>query len=678
MLNFNLGISTKRYTHDLSYHINTTSDFGSCQPTLCQFLSPKDKFVMKDFRQLVRNAVMPNPTFGDIKCVNNFRFVPINTIHPAFEAFISGSNIKTDNQTYKPNKIPQITNSLLVAILALHYSKLRFANIDYNSSLGEYTEFEQHFTIKSDLDISADAVLDFLKNPSPSYNGWPSRLSNDVDFDDKVDKKLTPYNSDFFIFDSKQKKVLLIKLTSAGKRLFKIFKGCGYALDAHNHNPISILPLFAFYKAWFDTYAPQRFHSWQNTSCFGLITFIYDKNIIDEFYTSADEDDDTIPAISNLLEFITELSDCWFTFGDDFFNVHQTEPISNVAYDFNLGLNDSSIKLDKDIPGHSDQVKVPNIDVSDKKSISLVQLQTLQRLTRFLNKNSLIGNRIKEYIRVHFGQNYVNSLWEDADNVANFTTDILLDDIYSTSDTSYQSNGEPLGKRGGKGQGFSNENSFSFESSSFGYLIGMCSVHPNSFYFQGDDSQLYLTDRFDFPSPDFDALGWELTPLATIRDSNGIVNLGEDKITDESFGFVPRYSGLKYKKNLVNGDMSLLSKRSSFISFHLDRFIQDKELVSHSPSDFTIFKHVIPPAGPAWKFLSKYPQLGYFNRIFLNSIGLQEDASEIFPQEGAPDDNFTVQCNCNCFVTNQLKPISESYDTFESSTDNDTTTIKDV
>ena len=105
-MQFNLGISNRRYSHDKSYHVDTTSDFGSFQPLLSEFLNPNDKIVVSDIRQLIRNGVMPAPTFGDIKCVNDFTFVPVSDIFPAYDALISGQSVTTSSRKYIPQSVP--------------------------------------------------------------------------------------------------------------------------------------------------------------------------------------------------------------------------------------------------------------------------------------------------------------------------------------------------------------------------------------------------------------------------------------------------------------------------------------------------------------------------------------------------------------------------------------------
>ena len=48
-----VGVSNKRYTHDLSFDNNTSANFGGCQPLFSQYMMEGDK-LSGDIRQLVR------------------------------------------------------------------------------------------------------------------------------------------------------------------------------------------------------------------------------------------------------------------------------------------------------------------------------------------------------------------------------------------------------------------------------------------------------------------------------------------------------------------------------------------------------------------------------------------------------------------------------------------------
>ena len=84
-----LGTSfNKKYTHNLDFDNNTTMDFGSVQPLLCHYLLPKSD-VNLNYRQLIRLAPMPTPSFARIFAKNYARFVPMTDVVEYHEAFLS-------------------------------------------------------------------------------------------------------------------------------------------------------------------------------------------------------------------------------------------------------------------------------------------------------------------------------------------------------------------------------------------------------------------------------------------------------------------------------------------------------------------------------------------------------------------------------------------------------------
>ena len=674
-MKFSIGTKKKKYRHDTSYNINTTSDFGSFQPILCQYLSPNDSYNVKNFRQLVRNAVMPNPTFGAITCVNKYRFVPMSEIFPQFDALISGKDINSYVVNYKPTEVPTITNSYLVFMLSLLFGRLtgvRFDSVvETNDHLGgfpvesiTFKNVSNSLSFEDFLSFFVAKGLQFNDDKSKSCetffgNGISSALSSTLNFN----------NSDFVLRDREH--FLFIRLSSAGKRLYKVFKGLGYSLDPNSQNKVSILPLFAYYKAYFDAFYPTRHKGWQNTWCFELINTIFEQNL--QFLNINDSKSGFSYHSLILNFFLHELSECWYTYSDDYVSANQVKPLENAQADVNFA------KFGTDgIPGGDLETdgseNIPALKEGSK--VTQVALDTLGRITRFMNKNSLIGNRIKEYVRVHYGEDTVNDMFEDSNDVATFTTDITVDDMYSSSDTlsSDGRTGEPLGKRGGRGDGYSDSNSFKFKANKFGFIIGFTAIYPQNYYFQGDDAQLYMTSRFMFPESTFDSLGYELTPLATIYDNSGLAIDDSDNLSNKSFGYLPRYSMFKTKKNLVNGDMRLRSTRDSFLSFYLDRYIQLKEVYQESDDVAKIVRNDIPDAGVSWRFNLRYPQLCFPNRIFLNSGNTAEEDLRF----SRLDDNFTIQCRVSAEVINSLKPLSQSFDTFDTDVDNTTTSTSNV
>ena len=74
------------------------------------------------------------------------------------------------------------------------------------------------------------------------------------------------------------------------------------------------------------------------------------------------------------------------------------------------------------------------------------------------------------------------------------------------------------------------------------------------------------------------------------------------------------------------------------------------------------------------RYACRYPSIGNCNRIFYNSGSSAHGVSD--GGEPLMDDNFIVQSVFDMRVSDGLKPISISYDTYEEDTDNGTHDVK--
>ena len=685
-MKFSLGINKSRYSHNRDYHIDTTSDFGSFQPCMLEFLSPDDTLSVDDFRQLVRNGVMPAPTFGDIKCVNDFSFVPVRDVFPAFDALVSGQHVNTSQRNYIPSSMPTISSLDLVATLCCsEYSKVSV----FINEAGRLKALNPNDVVYSDINNTLQSAVNDLFSATNRVSAkFPSAVLGNIVYESGSfgsSDFANPLSSDFVLRGKKY--TVCVRLNNAGKRLYKIFKGLGYSLDPLNTNRVSVLPVFAFYKAWYDKYFPARMSNWQSTDCFRLIDLIYSYGYVD-FLNSVNS--------QFWKGFIASLSDCWYTYETDFVSANIDKPASNVSGDVNIPnttMTSASAYSNGIMSPSSGQ---PYVWASNGL-VTSAQLQILSRLTRFVNKNSIIGGRIYEYLKVHFGQDTIDAMFRQSNFLGSFVTDVKLDDTYSQADTLNLSSGtgQALGSRAGLGSGFSNF-SLKYDAPCHGFVIGMSAIYANSSFCQGDDPIIYMLKRFEIPTAELDALGYELTPKAVIYDNGGYADSSRDALYQTSFGYVPTYSKLKYKRNILNGDMSKRSTRDSFLGFHLDRFVIEKSPIFKKEQDgsFSVqsdVKYSVPQAGDAWRYILKYPHLSYFNRIFLNSgslnggvystVGYPDSQSKtiydymVSYDKGNNDDNFTVQCSVNVTLWNKLKPLSISFDTM-SDEDNDSVTVR--
>lgn len=663
-----LGKSTKKYLRNTDFDNNTTMDFGFCQPLFCQFLLP-DSNISVSAKQLVRLAPMPVPSFARVSLVNKFVFVPWSDLCGYYEAMLSNMPY---NGSVVPTQLPYVYNAYLCKCLL-------------DNSFGSVASFyEVDTAVSSPITYKMCTAMDALTYSNSLETQWETELSSHscnkkftltpAQFKDSA---VSPNSADYLVnFVSGKKHVIAaFRYSTRAKHLRSVLIGLGYSLAMQDWSKVIGLPLFAFYKAWFDTYAPKRSVAWTDTPVFKII-----RSVSDDYLPNLCNDEDNMDSI------LHALSDCYYVSNDDFVSVHRST-LDNVSLDkfpfiTELGVSTST----------------PNFTTSQQpysystNALSLISFDVVKRLTRFVNKDSIIGQKMSTWVRNHFGAQVANSLYQDVYQVKTDILPLQINDVFSTADTADSSSqsGERLGSYAGKGIGFG-DTGCRFHSDRHGYLLCISAIVPKSGYFQGNDSSLYGLDRFTLPSADFDALGMEVTPFGFIAGDIGYTDMtatSDDKLDySAGFGFVPRFSGYKFKKNIVNGDMSRRSLIDSMSPYYLDRILQTGDALYQSMADnkfaqIRLFYPSLPKASEQWRYLTKYPWLGDYDRIFYNddvyhgsTSSPVDSPSEDIDGSAARPDNFIVQSLFTMKIQDVLKPLSMSYDTFDEDSDNTSTEV---
>lgn len=680
--NISLGRNTKRYTHDMSADNNTTMSFGFFQPLYTQLMFKGDKISLS-MRQLVRLAPMPVPTFGRMKVLNHAVFVPISDVYPAFDAMLAKVNVHTSAKTYIPTELPKITNSLLVAHLCSYHGIMASWVLASDNKGLTREELTRSTAATRSAELFSSDDVHLADTPTWTTNG--SQM---------YDNTLEIEGCDYVFYSITIKRVIGFKLSTTGKKVYSLLRGLGYSMEISNNNYVSAIPLLSFYKAWFDNYSPKRNLTWSNTTAYELINVMYDNNItsINLLFGST--------SYSRVgFRFLKSLVDCYYSESPDYYSAQTRMPLSNgdvsdntlgVPYYSPDGTNTNDTFVKQEVNYVSNPKMLGNPYIKDQY-ITLPLLQTLQRLSRFVAKDSVIGQRVSTWLRVHFGSDVSNDFFKDSYDIKKLETNCSVNDVFSTADTATSDSGEYLGAFAGKGLGYS-DGKVDYEAPIPGYFMIMSCVVPRSSYYQGDDPSLYGLSRYTLPSPDFDALGLELTPQACMFDNNGIcisksVDPDND-LTGKSFGYMPRFSGFKVKKDIVNGDMVRPSTIDSYSPYHLDKMLLKHHFVTRVKEGggikYNLSYGPMPLADiDTWAYPTKYLWLGNFDRIFYNAgytvLPEHEVDSEGQVMEKAADvidDNFIVQSVFDVRLSNQLKPIKDSYDTFEQDTDNTDINVK--
>lgn len=654
MVKINLGFNKKRYTRDMSFDNNTTFSFGDVQPLYSQFLLPNSDINVSS-KSFVRLSPLKWPTFGRLHLELVSRFVPVSEVFAPFESLLSNIPFSHAGNNFIPSSLPFIDGNIL-ALALFSTCAHTFLNED-----GSIYVFEGGSSSSSPYSILYNLLLGFnLPNDSLFFEHTGSTPLGE--------SPLTFDSADYVIplTVSSKKIFALFRFTSASQRLFKVFKGLGYdpLSDPSSGGFVkpNILPLLAFYKAYFDTYSPVRDMSFLNTKCYALIDYLSANSLSNDFSTL-----EGYTRIYKLFEpfILDELSNCWYVAPDDYISVHTSTPL-NVVKSSSLPVLDGYNNT-VDSTASTASLFTGNVSSPTPDPLSLVALKGLSTFTRYIAKDSVIGQRLSTWMQQHFGADVSNQLFKDAHFVGRHTIPLQISDVMATADTASSdgSSGRDLGAYGGKGLGFGDFN-LKFHASVHGYFFVFASIVPDSRTHQGFDTSLLAKTRYELPTPEFDGLGYEITDKRCLTANNGIF-YDAAKSKSNGFGYVPRYTGFKYRKNVANGEFARRSSSSTFAPYFLDRILTPNRIIKTQRGSYSLSHTELPTASTSWRYITRYDYLSDFDRIFINNPNPTDSLHSI-------EDNFMCQCIFNVSLTDALKPLKLSYDTFDED-DNDSRSL---
>ena len=726
---------------NLSHDVSTSYAFGEVQPSLCLEMLADSKAVLSK-EHLVRPDPVVAPAFGRIVCKNHTRFVPIKNIWPCYGEFLTQTPFSYAGSTVTPDSLPTISLGLL-SLFCLIGAK--WSIYEFGTSLGNLQTYkcpevntteaqnllsvvdswygdntwytphavQNHFGISTAMDYISSTVL-LGQSFGSSRNDFPdikiplvatgSDLNTPfvrIDSDgNPVSPSVTPDDYDYLVerdMGNNKTVAFAFKLSAFGKRIRKVLVGLGYEINFDSKVELDILPLFAWFSAYFDTYSSKQWSNFSDTWCSVLIGQLLTRLSIFTPHTGAYGvmdwfiyNNDT-SVVNPFCKFMLSLGDCWYQQEMDF--------VASHTANFNNGQHVISTDAFLDVDVNHTIGKVSDVVTStggsssittDRNPHSLIyRLQhseldskVLQRLYRFVNRDSVIGQEVSKQLEARgFGE------WMKANPsyyVGNYDFPVRFSEVSAQSDTyniGSPEQGSVLGEYGGKALGYGESNTFRFTTREPGYLITLSTVTPLSGYSQSLDLRLLGKDIYSVFNPEFEALGREASPKLVVQGSlNRCTSKpSTDGTLDATFGFTPRYSRYKVMPNRMNGDFSLHSTRHSYLPYTLDKVLNVNELVdiinvgygsnywgfsgrnSFSPA-------FLPHADVLWQYPTKYGYLANFWRIFalVGDVAKNPEKylnSEHFYLTHQEYDGFKSHIVCNLQYYARMLPIEESYET---------------
>lgn len=675
------------HKHNLTHDVSTSYDFGHMQPLMVRELPAGSKSTLR-VGQIVRLMDMVLPTFGNLSLNTYNVFVPIESIFHPYASLRSGQTYMGANATYIPQQVltcmPLFWNAVCKSLSRLTFLVVPTSAITYNER-----SFGVDLTQAQLLDTTISNVWQRL------YGGFLTEPNNNIFTDaylfqyttygysslSSVPTSLSKYDWIDLIPSSNNIMIVCGQYHEAAKNLRKVLYGCGYKL-IDDSDEVSLLPILAYYKAWFDLFAPQRDITWKDTAAAGIQEWCEQNG---KFFF--DSDNGILFQKPDLVfRFIEDLCSTYYTQSPDFVSAHITGQRISTVTDNNFQSMDAlgSVRsVVKTAPGSDTGVGV-GVYVSSSTSpvpssitsnlLNASNIDILMRLTHRINASTVIGGKIREFLKTQLGSDYLDedeSYW-----IGSQKLDINITPVFSNAQTGEGN----LGEFAGQGSGGTSGETFKYENKVDGFWVCMAAIVPDSRFAQGMDMNLKHVRRNDFFDPSFDSVTLLPTPkkyiFADVNFSNRIVTSDDNfqQLSDlkfnESFGNIPNYIEYCVAQNLQNGDMSLRSKRDSYLPFTLDKLLpytdeytlNGREIITNTSMDIIVNSTI-------WRYIGLYKWIGNYNRIFQNSNVVSADVesrqnqyNNMFYAVG-PDDNFIGHNTLFFEVWNSKLPVNTSFNT---------------
>jgi len=212
-------------------------------------------------------------------------------------------------------------------------------------------------------------------------------------------------------------------------------------------------------------------------------------------------------------------------------------------------------------PPYAPNTMFAETDGLDLQPTTINDLRRAFRLQEWLEKNARGGTRYIENILTHFGVKSSDKRLQRPEYITGVKSPVVISEIVNTTgqvNQPGQDQGLPQGNMAGHGMSVSSGRSGTYFCEEHGYIIGIMSVMPKTAYQQGIPKTYLKNDTLDYYWPSFANIGEQEVTVNEIYAYTANSN--------QTFGYVPRYSEYKYMPSRVAGEF-----RTSLDYWHLGR-----------------------------------------------------------------------------------------------------------
>ena len=561
------------------------------------------------------------------------------------------------------------------------------------------------------IPLSNTNVLDFVYQQDDNGKLKTSRYGIDIspvtynDADYVSELRFSPGEGEDDVYVT-----LCFRFSAFGKRIKKILNGSGYKINLSISKKRSLLPLFAYYKAYYEIFGLRLYENWENKAACKLLRLCDDFGISDYsvgLATSSSLTGDLNNSVRTLFKkFILDLGSCWYTDSQDWVSSHTVTDGVDVPVDqeflatFHDGFDESAPDMDSAAghvnPGVNTSVQGATFFGQSAHSFinniihGYVDSELLKRLYVWTNKDTIAGRIVAQRCRL---QGLGTFMERCKPRFIGFDTlDIQFSDVVSQADTFKDGQGSLLGEYGGKGIGYTKATKHYYHNEEFGFLITIAVMVPHAGYCQATDPSIDCCGKYDFYQPAFDALGKEVTPKEYVFSEVNSSFDGDMHALERGFGYTTRYSKFKVINNVMNGDFNRPETSERYQRYMLDKIMDIGKVTNDAVQEISsntegviamsTFAHryslpsELPVAGDIWRYLGRYSWMSNFERIFadngddlsqyrFNSIAYPTDNRALWEFFNTIRDGFLLHNVVHYTQFAPVIPFSDSFETLE-------------
>lgn len=228
------------------------------------------------------------------------------------------------------------------------------------------------------------------------------------------------------------------------------------------------------------------------------------------------------------------------------------EDADNVVKGFTAGLYED-MTLSKPLTGTA--------DLSAATAITVEQLREAFAVQEILESLSMRGSRYTEFLKGNFGVTPDDYKLQRPQFLGGLVTPVQVQQVLQQSGFSGEDSRDMTGYAAGRAFAGVGGRVFKQRFKEHGYIMGILSIMPKAYYYQGIPRHFMRKDRFDYYLPQTAHLGEQgVSKMELFYDS------AQAQSNEQVFGFIPRWAEYKTSTNGIHGDF-----RGNLNYYHMAR-----------------------------------------------------------------------------------------------------------